>query len=140
MDMCIWMAEQSLCCPPETITTLLSSYCGGGLIVKSRLILLWIQTAAHQTHLSMRFSREEYWSGQPFPSPGDLPDPGIEPASPALAGPVNRSLKRQTTLSYIPELIIKYTLSHRPTWHDLASSSSSPSRDNIDRQSEVQDR
>ena len=67
----------------------------------------------------------------------DLPDPGIEPASPALAGPVNRSLKRQTTLSYIPELIIKYSLSHRPTWHDLASSSSSPSRDNIDRQSEV---
>ena len=31
----------------------------------------------------MRFSRQEYWSGLPFPSPGDLPDPGIEPASPA---------------------------------------------------------
>ena len=30
--------------------------------------------------------RQEYWSGLPFPSPGDLPDPGIEPASPALAG------------------------------------------------------
>ena len=62
MDMCICMAE-SLCCPPETITTLLMSYDGGGLIVKSRLILLWIQTAAHQTRLSMTFSREEYWSG-----------------------------------------------------------------------------
>ena len=34
----------------------------------------------------MRFSRQEYWSGLPFPSPGDLPDPGIEPTSPALAG------------------------------------------------------
>ena len=34
--------------------------------------------------LSMEFSRQEYWSGVPFPSPGDLPDPGIEPGSPAL--------------------------------------------------------
>ena len=33
--------------------------------------------------LSMGFSRQEYWSGLPFPSPGDLPDPGIEPMSPA---------------------------------------------------------
>ena len=33
---------------------------------------------------SMEFSRQEYWSGQPFPSPGDLPDPGIKPGSPAL--------------------------------------------------------
>jgi len=32
----------------------------------------------------MGFSRQEYWSGLPFPSPGDLPDPGIEPKSPAL--------------------------------------------------------
>ena len=32
----------------------------------------------------MKFSRQEYWSGLPFPSPGDLPDPGIEPGSPAL--------------------------------------------------------
>ena len=35
------------------------------------------------TPLSMEFSRQEYWSGLPFPSPGDLPDPGIEPRSPA---------------------------------------------------------
>ena len=47
------------------------------------------QTAAHQASLSMGFTRQEYWSGLPFPSPGDLPDPGIEPASllsPILAG------------------------------------------------------
>ena len=36
--------------------------------------------------MSMGFSRQEYWSGLPFPSPGDLPDPGIKPVSPALQG------------------------------------------------------
>ena len=41
-------------------------------------------TVAHQTPLSMGFSRQEYWSGLPFPSPGDLPNPGIQPGSPAL--------------------------------------------------------
>ena len=41
-------------------------------------------TAASQAPLSMGFSRQEYWSGLPFPSPGDLPDSGIEPGSPAL--------------------------------------------------------
>ena len=41
-------------------------------------------TVAYQAPLSMGFSRQEYWSGLPFPSPGDLPNPGIEPGSPAL--------------------------------------------------------
>ena len=41
-------------------------------------------TVACQASLSMGFSRQEYWSGLPFPSPGDLPDPGIELVSPAL--------------------------------------------------------
>ena len=41
-------------------------------------------TVAHQAPLSMGFSRQEYWSGLPFPSPGDLPNPGIEPRSLAL--------------------------------------------------------
>ena len=41
-------------------------------------------TAASQAPLSMGFSRQQYWSGLPFPSPGDLPDSGIEPRSPAL--------------------------------------------------------
>ena len=39
-------------------------------------------TVALQAPLSLRFSRQEYWSGLPFPLPGDLPDPGIEPMSP----------------------------------------------------------
>ena len=43
---------------------------------------LW--TVPCQAPLSMGFSRQEYWSGLPFPSPGDLPDPGIEPSSPTL--------------------------------------------------------
>ena len=43
---------------------------------------LW--TVAHEAPPSMGFSRQEYWSGLPFPSAGDLPDPGIEPVSPAL--------------------------------------------------------
>ena len=42
-------------------------------------------TVAHQAPLFMGFSRQEYWSGLPFPSAGDLPNPGIEPESPALA-------------------------------------------------------
>ena len=41
-------------------------------------------TIAHQVPPSMGFSRQEYWSGLSFPSPGDLPDPGIEPRSPTL--------------------------------------------------------
>ena len=45
---------------------------------------LW--TLARQAPLSMGFSRQEYWSGLPCPSPGDLPNAGIKPASPALAG------------------------------------------------------
>ena len=47
-------------------------------------VIIW--TVARQAPLSMGFSRQEYWSGLPVPSPGDLPDPGIEPESPALAG------------------------------------------------------
>ena len=43
---------------------------------------LW--TVAHQAPLSMGFSRQEYWSGLPLPSPGDLPNPGIESRSPTL--------------------------------------------------------
>ena len=42
------------------------------------------RTVACEASLSMEFSRQEYWSGLPFPSPGDLPDAGTEPGSPAL--------------------------------------------------------
>ena len=63
---------------------------GGGLVTKSCWWTLATPgTIACQAPLSMGFSRQQYWSGLPFPSPRDLPDPGIEPVSllcPALAG------------------------------------------------------
>ena len=68
----------------------------------------------------MGFSRQEYWSGLPFPSPGDLPDPGIEPGSPALEadtltseppgkpGRSNQSILKETNPEYSLEgLVLK---------------------------------
>ena len=52
-----------------------------GFVAKSdSFMTAWI--VAHQTSLSMGFSKQEFWSGLPFPSPWDLPDPGMEPGSP----------------------------------------------------------
>ena len=51
-------------------------------------------TVARQAPLSMEFPREEYWSGLPFPPPGDLPKPGIEPGSPA--SPIDLIHKRKS--------------------------------------------
>ena len=61
------------------------TYGGGGDLGLSRVRLFasrW--TVVHQAHPSMEISRPEYWNGWPFPSPGDLPNPRIEPESPAL--------------------------------------------------------
>ena len=58
-------------------------YCGG-LVNKSCLTFATPWTVTCQAPLSMGFSRQEYWSGLLFPSLGNLPDPGIEPGSPAL--------------------------------------------------------
>ena len=57
---------------------------GGGLITESCSTLATAWTVAHQAPLSMGFSRQEYWRGLPFPSPGDLPNPGLEPEFPEL--------------------------------------------------------
>ena len=59
---------------------------GGDLVTKSYLTLVTPWTVARQAPLSLGFSRQEYWSGLPFPLQGDLPDPGIEPTSPASEG------------------------------------------------------
>ena len=59
----------------------------GRSAVSDSFVIPW--TVAHQVPLSIEFSRQEYWSGLPFHTPGDLPDPGIEPGSPvssAFAG------------------------------------------------------
>ena len=57
---------------------------GGGLVAKSSLTFATPWTLVCQAPLSMGFSRQEQWSGLPFPSPGDLPDPEIESGSSAV--------------------------------------------------------
>ena len=56
------------------------------LVAKSCSTLVTPWTIVHQATLPMEFSRQEYWSGLPFPSLGDLSNPGIKPRSPVLAG------------------------------------------------------
>ena len=69
----------------QTLHSVLGGGAGrGGLVARSCLTLATPGTVAHQAPLSMGFSRQGYWSGLPFPSPGDLPNPGIKPRSPAL--------------------------------------------------------
>ena len=60
--------------------------------------------------MSIGFSRQEYWSGLPFPPPGDLPNPGMEPASPALAGGVFTSELpgKPTILSILPIFLLVF--------------------------------
>ena len=61
-----------------------SRYLGLVLVAKWCLTFVTPWTMARQAPPSMGFSRQEYWSGLPFPSPGDFPNPGSEPRSPAL--------------------------------------------------------
>ena len=76
---------------------LINSILGGGMVLGDQLCMstqslsrVWLivtsWTVAHQAPLSMGFSRQEYWSGLPFPPPGDLPNPGLDPVSPVLGG------------------------------------------------------
>ena len=62
-------------------------------------------TVAYQAPRAMGFSRQGYWSGLPFPSPGDPPDPGIEPGSPALQADTLPSEPPGKPISYISEII-----------------------------------
>ena len=73
MEICPW--KNDVICKNTNL-----EYC---LVKKSCLALATPWTVACQAPLSMGFPRQEYWNGLPFPSPEDLPDPGIEPASPA---------------------------------------------------------
>ena len=79
---------------------------GGGLVAKSCPIHAIPRTVACEAPLSMGFSRQQYWSGLPFPSPEDLPDPGIEPRSPEMqADSLPTELWIYSTKGYYP----KYT-------------------------------
>ena len=75
---------ESLCCTPETKYNIVNQL----YVSEKSLSSVWLfatpWTVAHQAPPSMGFSRQEYWSGLPFSSPRDLPDPGIEPRFPAL--------------------------------------------------------
>ena len=76
------------------------------------------QTVVHQGPLSMEFSRQEYWSGLSFPSPGNLPNPGIEPRSPALQAetlpsePPGKSYQRALIISLIYVILRKLLIHH----------------------------
>ena len=72
---------------------------GGGLVTKSCPTLTTPWTVTRQVPLFMGFSRQEYCSGLPFPSPGDLPDPGMEPWSPvSQADSLSSELQGKTGL------------------------------------------
>ena len=58
--------------------------CRGWFLVLVAQLCVALWTVACEAPLSLEFSRQEYWDGLPFPSPGDLPDPGVETGSPAL--------------------------------------------------------
>ena len=72
-----------VCGPSHTGTDMCAQV---NMLLFSRWVMSNSCTVACQAPLSMGFPRQEHWSGLPFPSPGDLPNPGIEPACPALAG------------------------------------------------------
>jgi len=72
-----WVAQINQCAVPDT-----QDACMLRCSVMSNSATPW--TVARQAPLSMGFPRQEYWSGLPFPSPKDLPEPGIEPMAPEL--------------------------------------------------------
>ena len=72
-------------------------------------------TVAYQAPPSMGFSRQEYWSGLPFPSPGDLPDPGIEPKSPALQADALQSELLNMNMVYLDCIYIDTGKEWQPT-------------------------
>ena len=85
----VWIPSALLGSPPKHTTCTQIFVSGSALEVKVKSLSCvqlfatpW--TVAHQSPLSMGFSRQEYWSGLPFPSPGDFPNPGIEPGPPTL--------------------------------------------------------
>ena len=70
-------------------------------------------TVAYQASPSLGFSRQEYWSGLPFPSPGDLPDPGIKPGSPALEADALTSEPPYTIFVFLFLFLTYFTLYDR---------------------------
>ena len=78
------------------------------LVCSSCLTLVTPWTVARQAPLSMGFSRQEYWSGLPFPPPGDLPYPGIEPESPMSPALQTHSLPAEAKANKIVKPVARY--------------------------------
>ena len=70
--------------------------------IRSVRLFVTAWTVAHQAPPSTGFSRQEYWSGLPFPSPRDLPNPGIEPRSPAFQADALLEFPKVLTLPKLP--------------------------------------
>ena len=87
---------------------------GGDLVSQLCLTLATLWTVAHRAPLSMGFLGQESWSGLPFPSPENLPDPGIKPTCPALAGKFYHWATREALLltgSLIQDKLVSLTAS-----------------------------
>ena len=94
-------------------------YGGGGLVTKSCPTLATPWTVACQVSLFIGFSRQEYWNEFPFPSPGDLPNPGIKPRSPALQADSSPTELQGSPhgCMLIPKLIKLYTFNMHSFLH-----------------------
>ena len=77
-------------------------------------------TVAHQASLSLGFFRQEYWSGLPFSTPGDLPNPGIKPMSPALQ-PTCPAWQVDSLPLRHPESLLDVQNQVKPRWQDCGS-------------------
>ena len=90
------------------------------LLLSPQEIVAQLWTGTHQAPLSMGFSRQEYWSGLPFSSPGDLPDSGIKPRSPALqADSLLTELRGKPSLTIrlcLMVMVVKMALMMVMTW------------------------
>ena len=93
-----------LLCPSPTLGVGVMKYVHANS--RQSCLTLWPYGRACQTPLSMEFSRQEYWSGLPCPPPGDLPNPGMEPVSPALAAMLFTTIATW-------EALMKYTQSQK---------------------------
>ena len=88
------------------------------LLTQSYPVLSDPMGVAHQAPLSVEFFRQENWNGLPFPSPGDLPDPGIKPGSPALAGGCFTIwATREAPLQLAQKSSLEWCLSSQPPCH-----------------------
>ena len=92
----------------ESKLLIIMSFCLLFSLSVSSFVIPW--TVACQNPSSMGFSRQEYWSGLPFPSPGDLPDPGIEPMFPASLLQDSLLLSHQGSPIYPTDVILKYLI------------------------------